>query len=523
MPDFFKQLSSSKPPEASDSVDKPCTTCPANQAVKVVYKVVVGVCTRGGDIPISGAQVAVNGTSLGATDAQGKTAESAPQSVAEAVINVTYANAGEGLKQETCSVRISSINAESNAFTPGNAENRIPKVRDVFGSGAGGFGGDVDFVDTYSSSGDVLMTDTAAADVKLMSVVVRMATLSLQVPYLSQVGPGETIQVAPPTPANPAGQTHAFRGNIVCMPTAAKMAIDYWGITAAGGGDLSRNSLMQECWDEHNNPTIAYPCPWQKWSHLRSTTADLAETAHPGVYTVEKGPSWAGGNAASIPSAYANDITTELAAGKPVVTSTYATSGHVMCVRGAVVRHDGESQWLILNDPYGNLATQDSIYDTLDLSAPVGLRGNAVGPMNDPDDVRAAREVLQKLGHYNGPLDGAVGEADENDPTVIAIRAFQGGRRPDGRIDDGGRTERRLNRRLSRGARSSYSTPENERNVAGGENARGRHVYYNGQTEAKGPGNSGRFRLKEQPWTLVIERVAPLGKADISGRLVPAQ
>lgn len=523
MPDFFSLFTSSDPPEPSDSVDSPCTTCPANQPVTAVYKVVVEVLTRTGDIPIRDIAVSVNGASLGTTNVEGKSAESAAQSAAEALIQVTYANADEGLKQETVTLSITGINAESKAFTPGNAENRIPKMQDVFGSGEGGFGGDIDFVDTYSSRGDVSMADTAEADVKRLNVVVRMATLSLQVPYLSQVGPGETIQVAPPTPANPAGRSHTFRGNIICMPTSTTMAIDYWGITSAGGGDLSRNALMQECWDEHNHPTIAYPCPWQQWGHLRSTTSDLLAAAHPGVYTVDNGPSWAGGHSASIPSAYANGITAELAAGKPVVTSTYATSGHVMCVRGAVVRHDGETQWLILNDPYGNLASQDSIYDTLDLSAPVGLRGTATGAINDPDDVRAVREVLQKLGHYDGPLDAAIDETDERDPTVIAIRAFQGGRRPDGRVDDGGTTERRLNSRLSRGARSSYSAAENEPNVAAGDNTRGRHVYYNGGTEAKGPGNSGRFRLKAQAWTLVIKKVAPLSKAEISARLVPAR
>jgi hypothetical protein len=523
MPDFFNELASSEPPEPSEDVDQPCTTCPGNQPVTDMYKVVVGVFTRAGEIPIKGVQVTLNGALLGSTDAEGKTKESGLQSETEATIVVTYENASEGLKEETCALRITSIDAKSKAFTTGSAENKILKVQDVFGSGAGGFGGDLDFVDSYSASGDVAMSDTSEADVKLLAVVIRMATLSLQVPYLSQVGPGETIQIAPPTPANPAGQTHTFRGNIICMPTATKMAIDYWGITAAGGSDLSRNALMQECWDTHSNPQVNYPCPWQKWSHLRATTADLAESSDPGEYTVDTGPAGAGGNSASIPSTYADGITTELAAGKPVVTSTYATSGHVMCVRGAVVKNDGTAQWLILNDPYGNLASGDSIYDKLDISAPVGLRGNAVGPMNDPDDVRAVREVLHKLGHYSGPLDTDVDEADANDPTVIAIRAFQGGKRPDGRVDDGGRTERRLNSRLARGAKSTYSRTEGEANVAGDDNTKGRHVYYNGGTEAKGPGSSGRFRLKTQGWTLVIEKVSPLSKAEIRDRLVPHQ
>lgn len=496
----------------------PITSCPLQPPVKR-YIVVVKVSTRAGNIPLHGISVSVDGASIGNTDGKGKSGESPMRSQDTAMVEVIYENAGQRLKREVFTLSITGIRAESKSFIPGEAKNFIAKIQDVFGSGEGGFSGDKGFTDVYSGSGYVKMEDTDDPDIKLMTVTVKMSTISLQVPYFSQVGIGEMIQAAPPTPANPEGVKYTFQGNIICMPTATKMSIAYWGITATGGSELTRNILMQECWDEHANPTAAYPCPWQEWTHLRNVVGDLVEAAHPGVYTVDSGPAGDGG---SIPSAYADGIVSEIEKGKPVVTSTYATGGHVMCVRGAVVKHNGEAEWLILNDPYGSLATEDSVYGDLDISAPVGLRGVKTGPMNQLGDVKAVREVLEKLGHYTGSLDGPLDETDDDDLTVVSIRAFQGGQNPDGRVDDNGHTERLLNRAIDRGTRSSYSTPENERNVAAGNNDIGLHVYYNGQTEAKGPGNSGQFRLKTQAWTLVIEKVIPLTKDEIRQNLVPA-
>ena len=68
---------------------------------------------------------------------------------------------------------------------------------------------------------------------------------------MSQAGTGESVQTVAPTPAHPAGVSQTFTGSIICMPTSTKMALDYWGITLAGGGDLSRRRLMQETWDRH--------------------------------------------------------------------------------------------------------------------------------------------------------------------------------------------------------------------------------------------------------------------------------
>ncbi len=522
MPNFFKSIFASEPPKASPRVDDPCEPCPLQERPEQVYKVVVTVTTRAGDIPVTGVVVNLDEALLGKTDEEGKSPESAVRTKPTTDIEVRYSNNSEGLNEEVFSLSVKEIVAAAKTFKAGDANHLIAKVQDVFGSGTSALGGDKDFSDTYAGTPDVSMTDTTNPDVKLLSVHVRLATLSLAVPYLSQVGPGETITIKPATPANPAGTQKNYKGSIICMPTSTKMCTDYWGITKQGGGTLSRNFLMQSCWDEHANPSPVYPCPWQDWGHLRRVVGKLAEAAHKGIYSVDSGP--AGSGSASIPSNYADALVKELATGKPVVTSTYATAGHVMCVRGAVVDHKGKAQWLIFNDPYGNLASPSSIYDFLDIAAPVGLRGTSTAPvMNNPDDVRAVREVLTRLGHYSGALDGAISESDPKDPTVIAIKAFQG-QGGDGRVDPGAGTEKRLNKALANNTSSSYSSAENEKNTASGAgSARGRHVYYNGETEARGPGRpvSGRFELKTQSWTLVIEPVKPLTKQEISKRLVP--
>ena len=154
------------------------------------------------------------------------------------------------------------------------------------------------------------------------------------------------------------------------------------------------------------------------------------------------------------------------------------------------------------------------------MTSPVGKRGTATGQINIATEVRAVREALARLGHYTGPLDGAVNEASDTDPTVVAIKASQGGANPDGRVDPNGRAERLINQGVQQGAQSSYSNAENEINAATGENAnRGKHVYYNGNTEARGVNNGGFFRLKTQAWTLVIEPNTALTEEQISGNL----
>ncbi|MDN3710678.1 hypothetical protein QWZ10_00450 [Paracoccus cavernae] len=275
--------------------------------------------------------------------------------------------------------------------------------------------------------------------------------------------------------------------------------------------EMDRLDIMMQAYNRNRRGFSLHEAPrhWQQWDNLRAALGELAEVASPGQYRVGTGP--AGGAVETIPGPYADGVTGLLAKGQPVVTSTFATAfGHVMTAIGAVVRHDGTAEWLIMNDPNGTLASADSLYGTLALREPVGLNGT-----NDPADLRAVQEALIRTGHYRGAPGAPVDSADPADPTIAAIRAFQGSA-GDGLVSPGGETERRINARIGQGTRTGYSAGENETNRATDE--RGRHVYYNGETE----GNSkGQFRLKGQAWSSVIEPVTPLTTAQIAARLNP--
>jgi len=495
--------------------------CQGNSSViaQDQYKVQVNVTTRAGGIPVRNVVVTLDGTDLGRTNPEGVAPNSGVKTSPNLSIEVVYENDAENVKEEVFTLALSNINASAETATAGESKNCILKVQDVFGSGATGFPGDLDFVDRYSDTDAFEFVDSGDANVKVLRVNVKLATLSLDVPYSSQVGDPETITIRPPVGGTPA-VTHDFRGSVICMPTSAKMCTDYWQILDSGGGELSRNEIMQACWNQGSNQSVDFPCPWQNWAHLRTVIGGIAQSSNPNTYSVTRGPA-ATSNSASIPSTYADGIRDELESGCPVATSTYATAGHVMVVRGAVVDHDDHVQWLIFNDPNGNLASVDSIYGTLDITAAVGRRGNGVGVMNRADDLRAVREALTKLGHFNGSLDGPIDEASDTDPTIVAIRALQGGANPDGRVDPGGRAERLINTRVSQNASPAYSAVENERNSATGANSeRGRHVYYSGTTEGRGVNNGGLFRLKTQAWTLVVDRNSPLTVEQVSARTV---
>lgn len=518
MPSF---VFASEPPEPSPDVDNCVEACPDNQEPIKRYKIEVTVVTRAGDIPLQGLAVSVDNGSLGNTDTDGKSPQTPPRTQDTALIEVHYINVAERLKNETFTLSITGISADSKSYTLGNGKNFISKVQDVFGSGADSMGGDLDFSDEYAYPASLAsMEDTDDPDIVLLKVDVKMATFSLQVPYLSQIGNSEIIVVQAATEASPTPVTHSYIGSIICMPTATKMLLDYWDITMSDGGELSRNALMQRCWDENDNPSVGYPTPWQGWDDLRVVTGKLLNESDLNIYSVSNGPS---SNSGSIPSSYANNILGEIKQGRPLVVSTYATKGHVMVIRGAIVDHNESVQWLIFNDPYGNLAGQDSIYDNLDISAPVGLRGSSiVTVINQGNDVLGAREALHHLGHYNGSMTEVVDEADPDDATVLAIKTLQGGANPDGRIDPSGRTEAKINQQLNSGTKPSYTNKENEKNTTSGDSAtRGKHVYYSSSTEARGVGNNHHFRLKGQTFTLIIEKTIALSSTEIKQKLTP--
>ncbi|MGI9333801.1 MAG: C39 family peptidase [Gammaproteobacteria bacterium] len=445
-----------------------------------------------------------------------------------AKITAIYVNAQENLKQERFELELSDIDTEGMTLTIGPAVNEIETIQDVLGTGSQALPGDLDFIDAYEYDGaDVSLEATDDPQVRQLKVNVLLATLSLKVPYYSQRGPGEEIVTEDD------GTTTYFKKAINCMPTTAKMLLDYWSIESQSGGELTRNALMQTAWDTFDDKkrSTVFPRPWQIWHHMRNVMTGFSNSGSVHTFNIVQGPAIAA-EAASIPSPYADGIKDELIMGQPVMTSTHATSaGHVMIARGAVVDHEGTAQWLIFNDPNGNLAGADSVYGRLRLSAPVGLRGNLpdTDGMNEPDDVEAVREVLRTLGYYEGPIVGPIDESDLNDPTNAAIKSFQGGGpNADSRVDpnpSGRGTEGAMNQALEVRDSPSYRTVEREKNAFAGPNSeRGRHAYYSGETEGYGAGaDAGHFSLKTEVLTIFMSRVSELSEDELEARLVPGQ
>lgn len=478
-------------------VEAASITCPLSCVISVV--------TRAGENPVEGVFIEGDGGRIGVSNSNGLAMGIVSCCDSEVAFKAVYENADARVKSEEVTLDVTGIDIPSNAATGGQARNFIAKVQDVFGSGEGGFPGDKDFEDTYDGADLVRMENGT------LYVTVKLATISLDVPYRNQNDSAESIHRV------------RQRGAILCMPTSGEMQGQYWGIQKVTPAtetqvetraDITRYDIMMKAYNRNKTGYTlgSFPRHWQNWGNLRGAVSDLVEVSHPDTYSVGNGP--AGEGTQNIPSAYADGLKDLLGKGVPSVTSTYATDGHVMIVTGAIVKHDDEAEWLILNDPNGTLASTRSIYGDLDVQNPVGLRGTSTAAIiNAPADVRAIQELLTATGQYSGPTNGIINEADPNDATIVAIRAFQGGR-ADGRVDPGGRTERRMNAQIDRNTSSKYSNVEQERNGATGD--RGRHVYYNGGTEGALRGN---FRLKGQAWSCVIEPDTALTKAEVSDRM----
>lgn len=483
---------------APDSeVDTNRVTCPVAFAVTAT--------TRAGSLPVRGVVIEVDGRVLGRTNAQGEIRGVASACEGRVRLKAIYENLDARLKREEFTIEVTGIDMTSRSATGGQARNFIAKVQDVFGSGDGGFPGDKDFLDEYDGASLVNVPAQGSGPAEVQ-VSVPLATLSLDVPYRNQNDQAETVGGV---------QTS---GSVLCMPSSAEMQLRYWGIqnvTTDSAGQTTRSNMdridvMKRAYNRARTSfsLSAFPRHWQDWSNLRAALGELAETSSPSSYTVSNGPA-SQRDVETIPSQYADRLTAQVASGNPVVTSTYATDGHVMIVIGAVVKHDNESEWLILNDPNGTLASVDSVYGTLALTGSVGAGG-----ANNAADVRGVQEALIRTGHYQGAPGTPVNGTDPNDPTIVAIRSFQG-RNADGVIDPGGNTVARLNQQVAKGTSSKYSAAENERNGPTGD--RGRHVYYNGGTEGD---RDGRFRLKGQAWTSLVEPITALTKEQIAQRLI---
>lgn len=479
-----------------DNVDTDRVVCPVAISVTAT--------TRAGEIPVRGVVIEADGKMIGTTNTQGKVLGNASACEGNLRLKAIYENQDARLKREEFTIEITGIDMSRRNAVGGQARNFIAKVQDVFGSGEGGYPGDKDFIDEYDGAGLVQVPGQGDGPPEVR-VSVPLATLSLIVPYRNQNDRSETVNSV------------TTSGAVLCMPSSAEMQARYWGIqhvtTDATGqetrADMDRINVMNKAYNRAKKSfsLSRFPRHWQDWGNLRAAIGELAEISAPGSYTVSNGPA-SQTDVETIPGQYADRLTAQVAAGNPVVTSTYATDGHVMIVIGAVVKHDDESEWLILNDPNGTLASVDSVYGTLVLTGSVGAGGD-----NNPADVRGVQEALIRTGHYQGAPGAPIDGADPNDPTIVAIRSFQG-KNADGVISPGRNTIRRLNQRVADGTSSKYSSIENERNGPTGD--RGRHVYYNGGTEGD---RNGQFRLKGQAWTSLVEPVTALTQEQIAQRL----
>jgi hypothetical protein len=450
------------------------------------YTVEVTVVTRSGEIPIRNVEVKVDEARLANTNAEGKAGPSETRTSQTAQIEAVYVNAAEHLKRETFRLRIDAINPQSGAFTLGDSSNTILKIRDVLGTGSAALAGDIDFEDVYPTDPDSVTFDAAT---RRFTVLIRMATLSLNVPYRNQNDGSESL----------VGVQATFSGSILCMPTSTEMMLRYWGAQNAEGGALTRNAVMQGTYDASSNKTTVFPTPWQRWDELRRWTGGAVSDPLSVSGTIPGAT-----DLASVPSATANAMRDKLVIGEPFIVSI--RGGHIMLVRGAVVNHENNVQWLILNDPYGNLASPNSVYGSLDISDSVGSGG-----ANNAGDVSAVQDTLRSLGYYSGPVNGVA-----DDATIDAIRRFQGG--GDGRVDPGGGTERRLNEQIAARDNPWYtgSQAESERNEASGDgSSRGKHVYYNGTTESR----EGDLRFNASSKLMIVHHTPSLERAEVAERL----
>jgi hypothetical protein len=292
---------------------------------------------------------------------------------------------------------------------------------------------------------------------------------------------------------------------------------------------------MQHYWDSYDEESKKYygrertfnnPSPWQLWGHLVDKGSGLLTSDN--TLSTTKAPT--ASDKWNAPSAVANNVFKSIIIGEPIAISTYATDGHVMVIRGGVVDHNGDVQCLIINDPYGTLAGQDSIYDrSLDLLYSVRARGslNKDAPLNKPDDVIAVQDILRYLGYYNGDVNGICNGDSEQDATVQAIIAFQKKlklKHPDGRIDPNGKTEKQLNQKLEKNHVANYSISEHEKNASnsntGDEAERGKHVYYNNEIKGTKNNKSWKYTLKQSLNSFRITKSTPMTITEIAKHLV---
>lgn len=202
-----------------------------------------------------------------------------------------------------------------------------------------------------------------------------------------------------------------------------------------------------------------------------------------------------------------------LSQGWPFILATSATDGHMMTARGAVVNKAGEIEWLIVNDPYGSLAYRGTMTTPFKISGSVGL-----GATNDSKDVALIQAVLSYLEpeHYSGDADGICSGKDD-DALVKAIKAYQGGKSPSGKVDPGGATLGKMQGALgTTDVVAKYQKVEKNTRGTGPEAEKGKHAYYRNKTM----GLNGKLRIKgdTRGYPRIEKKLTP---AELADKLTP--
>ncbi len=251
------------------------------------YSVECAVMTRAGEIPVQGVRLRLDDRQeIGYSDDQGNFPQM-PLALSQSTFKLvaTYQNAAEHLKKEELIVTVSDIDPAAGLFDA-TVSNTIKRILDVAGHGkiVDAEGHDMrDFSQQYSinmcSPTEEVSYDPSA---RKFTVRIKLATLSLNVPYFNQNAGSDTVRTIPGKDFEPSAKdvTPVFNGGILCFPTSVRMLLDYWGVKK------DRREIMQETyrqwaetgfdgvlglygrrdrWKTTFGPRPTNPTPWQRW------------------------------------------------------------------------------------------------------------------------------------------------------------------------------------------------------------------------------------------------------------------
>jgi hypothetical protein len=211
------------------------------------YIVRVVVKTRAGDIPVKDIEVMLDDASLGKSDQQGKLPDSPPRTKPSFKLTAAYVNDAEKLKREDYALKVDGISVPGGGSFSAGAANEIKKIRDVAGNRD-----DKNFLDIYTPSADEVNYAESGGK-HVFNVLIHLATLSLNVPYLNQNSQNDTLATSASHDPEGAAHTHdvvgdagdgKFGGGVLCFASSTTMLLWYWGKSS-----VKRRDVLQGCYD----------------------------------------------------------------------------------------------------------------------------------------------------------------------------------------------------------------------------------------------------------------------------------